>query len=288
MFFFKKKKLVVECFTQSESLAEVGIPKAARFFPDWWKDLPKSIDVVPDSFVLPNPPMQNPLEQNPLELNPPMQNPFDPFSQEKSRPLLQNPLNAIKFPTFTMKTCAGFLDLYKMGNIVPLWSEMIIEVDEFSYKWRTPDKSCPPIVQHAKYQFCTEKYKLNEKWRHAKFESPWTLRCSKDVKFLMTEPSYNQLNNDYGIKVLPGVIEFKYQNSLNVNTFIPARPRKIELDYLYPMAHLICLDSNYDVEFKSIQVSADEYGKLNRFSKHRPFFLNSFNKIKKCPFHNSK
>ena len=274
MFFFKKKKLVVECFTQSESLAEVGIPKAARFFPDWWKDLPKSID-LPNSLAQLNPPMQNPLE------------PDSPDSQEK-RLLPQNHLNRVKFPTFTMKTCAGFLDLYKIGNIVPLWSEIIIEVDEFSYKWRAADKNCPPIVQHPKFQFSTEKYKINEKWRHAKFESPWTLRCSKDVKFLMTEPSYNQLNNDYGIKILPGVIEFKYQNSLNVNTFIPARPRRIELDYLYPMAHLICLDNNYNVEFKSIQVSADEYGKLNRISKHKPFFLNSFNKIKKCPFHNSK
>lgn len=242
MFFFKKKKLVVECFTLSETLAKVGIPRASRFLPDWWKDLPKSVNI--------------------------------------------KPTNSIEFPTFTMKTCPGFLDLYKIGNILPLWSEIIIEVDEISYKWKASYPGCPPITEHPKVQFSTEKYKINEKWRHAKFESPWAVRCKKDVKFICIEPSYNQLNNDFGIKVLPGVFDFKYQNGLHINTFIPAQSKRMHLEYMYPLAHLICLDNSYDVEFKSIQVGQEEYGKINRFAKHRPYFLNSFNKLKKCPFHN--
>jgi hypothetical protein len=243
MFLFKKKKLILECFTRIPRIAEIGIPRASAFIPEWWKAVPKALN-------LPNP-------------------------------------QGMVMPTHTMKTCAGFIDLYQQGNIQPLWSELIIEVNEKSYTWQFADNFSPPIIEHPKNQYATEHFNFNN-WRHAKFESPWLVKCNKDVKFLGFEPSYNHLLNDYGLKMLPGVVDFKYQHGLNVNVFIPAIIRRIKLDYCYPMYQWICLDSDYDVEWKPIVVDEIEYRKVEYSSNHRPYFIGTFKKARKCPFSGGK
>lgn len=240
MFFFKKKKLVVDCFTKVEQLAKIGIPKASEYIPQWWKAIPKS----------------------------------------------HNGPNAMgmAIPKTTMKTCAGFIDLYRRGNILPLWSDLIIDINETSYTWQFADTHPDnQIREHDSYQFATEGYKF-EHYRHAKLEAPWMAKCSKDVKFLAIEPTYNNIVNDYGIKFLPGVVDFKHQHGINVNLFIPSEIRRIKMNYLDPLYHWICLDDTYEVEFKSILVDAVEYQKIERACQFHPNFIGTFAKSKKCPF----
>jgi hypothetical protein len=243
MFFFRKKKLIVEAFTKVPQIAEVGLPLARHYIPDWWKEIPRSRNFA-------------------------------------------NP-TGMTVPAHTMKTCAGFIDLYKIGVIQPLHSELIIEVNETSYTWQYADRLSPPVVEHPSHQYATEKYDFS-KWRHAKIESPFLVRCNKDVKFLGIEPTYNQLLNDYGIKTLPGVVDFKYQHGLNVPMFIPAIIRRIKLDYGYPLYQWICLDSDYDVEWKPIVVDDNEYRKIEYASNYRPHFIANFRKVKNCPFSGGK
>lgn len=43
MFFFRKKTLLIDCFTPVEGAFKYAKPKlAAEFVPDWWKELPKT------------------------------------------------------------------------------------------------------------------------------------------------------------------------------------------------------------------------------------------------------
>jgi hypothetical protein len=42
MFLFKKKKIILDCFTYNSSAYEYGkIERASKFYPDWWKNTPK-------------------------------------------------------------------------------------------------------------------------------------------------------------------------------------------------------------------------------------------------------
>ena len=44
IFNFKKKKIVLQCFANSQHLAEyVPIQMASSFYPNWWKELPKAV-----------------------------------------------------------------------------------------------------------------------------------------------------------------------------------------------------------------------------------------------------
>jgi hypothetical protein len=241
MFFFRKNKLVVEAFTKVQPLADIGIPRASQFIPEWWKNLPKTI--------------------------------YGPNE------------NGMAVPRQTMRSCAGFIDLYNRGHILPMWSDVLLEINETSYTWQFADHNAPGIVEHGKHQYTTEEYKFDH-YRHAKLEAPWLVRCNKDVKFLAIEPTYNNLVNDYGIKYLPGVVDFKYQHGINVNLLLPAQIRRIKINHLDPLYHWICLEDDYNVEFKSIVVDSLEYEKLERASNFRPHFTGSFLKARKCPFNN--
>jgi hypothetical protein len=45
MFFFKRSKIVVDCFTTQSAINELfPIQKASKFYPDWWKNLPKTFN----------------------------------------------------------------------------------------------------------------------------------------------------------------------------------------------------------------------------------------------------
>jgi hypothetical protein len=45
MFFFKKSKIVIDCFTLSETIAKTSpIDLAIKYMPDWWKQLPNTFE----------------------------------------------------------------------------------------------------------------------------------------------------------------------------------------------------------------------------------------------------
>ena len=58
MFFFRKKSIVIDCFTAISGAMEYAKPKnAAEFIPQWWKDLPKTY--VNDNSFYPIPTMRS-------------------------------------------------------------------------------------------------------------------------------------------------------------------------------------------------------------------------------------
>ena len=50
IFFFKKSKIVIDCFCPSETIVKTSpIDLAIKYVPDWWKDLPNTFE-QPDTF----------------------------------------------------------------------------------------------------------------------------------------------------------------------------------------------------------------------------------------------
>jgi len=202
MFFLPKKKVVLHCYTDVPAYSEYApIEKASNFFPDWWKNLPKSY------------------KEGDLQSS-------------------------------TMKGCVGFTDLYSRGFILPMWSEVNIAIGEignlawrYQYRDKTSHASFHPAIQRGDY--------LPENhYQHLKLVAPWRFHCDYDVDFMFVEPTYNMEElNTY--KVLPGVLNFKYQSSVNVNLMITKKPEAYELQipFLRPMAHIIPLD-NKEIEIK--------------------------------------
>ena len=196
----------------------------------------------------------------------------------------------------TMKLCPGFTQLFAKGFVLPLWSEVSIDIE----------KKIDPDVENHKYQFRYQfsdeisSFGLHEaeqsggvypisEYQHLKFMSPWLFSCTEDISFLQIQSSWN-FKNPEKMFIPPGVLNFKYQRATHVNALWP---RGIEdtihdLDFGQPLTHYIPLTER-KVELQLHLISSEEFSNMNKMML-RTSFLNKYNKNKKilkergCPF----
>jgi hypothetical protein len=123
------------------------------------------------------------------------------------------------FHATTMKSCPGFIDVFSRGLMMPLWSDLAIEVGAVgstSFRWQFSDQvsdiSVHPQVQRG--SFLPE-----QEFQHLKLTSPWSYFTKDDVDFASVFPIWNQHRPDlmFGPHA---VLNFKHQNSTHVNLFL--------------------------------------------------------------------
>lgn len=248
MFWFKRRKIVVDAFTCDQlAIQQYPITRAAKHIPDWWRNLPSTWPTPDFEFV----------------------------------------------PEATAKYCQGFIDLYSRGFILPLWSDVAIELS-----WKNEQRNWKYRFADHKTNFSMHDYRSiqgmvsPDLYQHFKFPAPWVLESKKDTKFLMTQPVWSNGDNINKFTVLPGVIDFKYQFSLNVNAlfeYIPDTTRQIMLEAGSPLAHIIPLTED-SVEIRCHEITTEEFNRrtlvLSKFKgnyKERKIQLNK-NEPSKCPF----
>ena len=185
-------------------------------------------------------------------------------------------------PQTTIRGCAGIIEHYKQGFMMPMWSDLSVIVENKGYRWQFSDYKTTAYT-HPSNQW--ETFADKEKYGHLKITSPYFLKTKKDINWLCIEPFWNnQLNNDYF--VTPGTLNFKYQHTTNINMMIPLHDRNFIIKHGHPMLHLIPL-SEYNVELKHHLVSEEEMRKLNvpLISFTNSYFKRKSITDKKCPFH---
>jgi hypothetical protein len=129
LFFFKKKKLVIDAFC-SKSFGHAydyaPIDYAHNFYPDWWKNLPK-IEVAPEKF------------------------------------------GAKDINNLNMRLCGGIVDHYKRGFILPMWTDFYAKSDStntYSYQFSDSKSSCAfhPISQRKGFYEDHTNMKIISPW----------------------------------------------------------------------------------------------------------------------------
>ena len=249
MFFFKKRKIVLDLFTCRQQVFDTAKPKnAAQFYPEWWKQLPRSVQMAPSDM----------------------------------------------FPIATMRRCMGMVDHYRHGFIVPLWSDLAVELAPQGYtgcKAQFSDcvSTLSTHVQAARGAFLPETH-----FSHLKLEAPWAAKCSEDVHFTWEQPTWSMWEPDKYV-VLPGTVEYKYQYSLNANLMFIKGPekRRIDIKHGQPIAHITPL-SERDLELRYHMVTSEEYGrmmqgeKISNLDNYRIYRRARESEERKCPFGGTK
>lgn len=185
------------------------------------------------------------------------------------------------YPQPTMRTCAGFTSLYKEGFIIPMWSDLAVDVSPIgntNFSWQFSDKQSS-ASSHATAQ--RGNYLPETDYVHLKLDNPWFLKTDKLIKFIWMQPSWN-LNDFSKLHISPGITEYKYQHGANINLFIKRDVEQsiVNIDFGQPMAHLIP-QSDVNIKLKHHLVSNDEYDKI--FKLHTNVsFTNKYSSIKKC------
>lgn len=193
-FFFKKKPLVLNCVTNRRDVMTFApIQKASKFYPEWWKQLPKT-------YLVPN----------------------------------------INMEATTMKSCVGMRDLFQHGLIIPLWSDFVIDIGEIGVNESMVNFSdgMTSAIPHQQQQ--RGEYAPDNLFQHLKINSPWLLQCEEEVPFMWLEPTWNMVDiKNY--KVLPAVIEYKYQYGTHINLIFTREQikKKVFIPFSTPMAHIV-------------------------------------------------
>jgi hypothetical protein len=238
MFWFKRKKIIVDCLTFDKTIYEYSqLQKAIKFYPDWWKKLPN--EYYHGVYTVP-----------------------------------------------TMKRCHGLIDNYAYGFILPLWSDLnLIIKDRKIHQWQYADGFSEAVI-HDSAQMGD--YMDGSEAAHIKLTTPWRLKSKSEVPFHCVQPYWNY--KPFAFMSMPsGIINFKYQPSLNVNMFINVKENSmIELKFGTPLLHIIPLTEK-EVVLKHHLVDVQEYKSMRGVVK----FAGNYKEIKKkkqekerkCPFH---
>lgn len=183
--------------------------------------------------------------------------------------------------TMTMKTCYGFLELYKRGVILENWCDLKIKVEPNGFRYMFSDGQKPE--EHSRHQIGTG----FKDFHQLKLSSPWIFKEKTGVKFHFNGTMWDL--EDYNFRVVPGVVDFRLNGYTNVNIMIP----KIECEYSIPvgqsLAHIIPL-SEKNLKIKNHLISRQEYDTISRHSSSLYMGwrgvkkLLDRNKERKCPY----
>lgn len=188
-----------------------------------------------------------------------------------------------------LKQCVGFLDYYKKGFILPLWSDLVLNIgakNTLDYRWQYSDRTSSIEEHHPKQ---TNNHFDPLLYQHLKLISPWLFSCDEDISFLAVEPGwqFDMLGN---ARVLSGVIGFKYQTSANINIFFPREEKETEvlLAAGMPLYHLIPLTER-KITIKTHLVSDEHFNRISQINATIKF-MRHYEKREKllstsgCPF----
>lgn len=143
-------------------------------------------------------------------------------------------------PAPTMRTCNGFIDLYQHGYVMPLWSDLIIKVNEDrSYNWIFSDLNSS-ATHHPQEQgggFVTA-----NNIQVLKLHCPWRIKTKEELYWNYMAPFWSQSVQDDWVTP-PGIVSFYQQRSINIFLLVKnmTTARVFQIDFLTPALHLVPL-----------------------------------------------
>lgn len=203
-----------------------------------------------------------------------------------------NELN-LKLPT--MKNCTGIIDIYKKGIIVPLWSDLQFRVVEKN-QWVAgfSDHSTNQPTSHPRYQLGENNTEFNN-CVHVKIDAPWLfVDVNKTgVSFLQQGCFWNNIPTQRLFQVCPGVLNYKFQHSVNINAFLTSNnPEEFVILANTPILQMIPLCER-ELELQVELISYQDWSKIND-KQAATCFYDKYERLKKiamqkesqskCPF----
>lgn len=207
-------------------------------------------------------------------------------------PTYKNPIVPVQ--NGTMKYCAGFNEHYRHGFMMPMWSDLAVEVGPIGSEsgMHMFVDGVSTAVKHPIEQRGFE-YLPEDHYTHLKLESPWVFHCDEDVKWHMA-PAFWNFENPAGVFIPPATVEYKYQHGTHVNMFLQrqAQPHVYRFDHGQPLVHFVPL-SERPVELRihlktqpEMQIiSAGACLKfVNTYGSRKKAVIQNEAEAKKCPF----
>jgi len=181
----------------------------------------------------------------------------------------------------TIRTCPGVVEIFKEGIIIPNWCDLYIDWSKPNLYWE-PDEMGQ---SHPDWQWNSSQ--TFKEYHHLKIGSPWKFREKTGSKFMFTNPFWNVPTLKYFTP--NGITEYKYQNSTNINLWIPKNgfPKNLTINAGTPLAQIVSLE-NKKIKVHMHEVSKEEWDDDNlsyMFSQAGQYYKRKKILESKCPYH---
>ena len=171
---------------------------------------------------------------------------------------------------------------------LPLWCDLAINISNLNNKkqilWQFVDNNSKAET-HPTIQY--QNFITDTKLQHLKIVAPWIIREKNKIEFLASNPIWAQSDLNDHVSVLPGVINFKYNTSVNPQLILNypqvEKVNSILIPAGAPIYHLFPL-SDRKIKFRYHLLSNEDYWShyTDKFSNH---YMHRKKLIDKCPFH---
>lgn len=178
----------------------------------------------------------------------------------------------IRVPIPTMKRCDSIMRSFKNAYDVRSQFEILVRSEEDTVYYHMPYSDPDAVTLFSPHQ------KPFFNLPHFKINSTWYLREKDGVEFMLGDAYWH--NYDEPWRVVPGILNFKYQGAVHVNVSIPPNTPQFGIDAGQSIAQLIPL-SDKKVEIKHHLVSTEEWNRLRDVSGVRHSFVGKYSKNKK-------
>lgn len=156
-----------------------------------------------------------------------------------------------------MRNCYGFVAQHAKSFVLPMWSDLDVEVgSDGGYGWRFNDMRSK-AVSHLGQQY--HGWVDSSSTVHIKLEAPWRFVCSEEVHFQWSDAMWGR-PNVFDYYSPPAIVEYKYQAGTAVNLIFNTanRPKKFFIPHGQPLVYITPLTER-PVEFRCHLVSEEVF-----------------------------
>jgi hypothetical protein len=234
MFFFKKQKITLHCFTYDPMIASTTpIMPTIKFYPAWLKDLP--LETV----------------------------------EEKTNP---GTGKVHRVPSGTVKGCPGLVEYFKTGFMAPLWTDVSVVIEpDGKYSFMSADNPFA-LESHWPGQWSGfdgyQHVKIVLPW-HLEESTGVKFLIQKPYWTSNKDPVWINKLAPAG-----GVIDFASQHALHLHTFMekPGMRQEFIMNIGTPLVHIIPLTAA-EVDLKIEVIDEQEWIKRTQISTGAKTFL---------------
>lgn len=182
----------------------------------------------------------------------------------------------INRPIATLRICSGLIDTYKNMLSIPLWCDIKVKTNgegQMAWLCSTQDTN---IENHIRPQFDHEEF---DNLIHMKIMVPWILQEKFGVNFQLFQSDWNTPSNIFKYRVPSGVTNYKYQNAVHCNIFLPNVENDFDLKAGTTLLNLMPLTER-KVIVKNHLIDSAEYLKKEQLSMYPNTFVARYKYLK--------
>lgn len=152
----------------------------------------------------------------------------------------------------TVRTCPGMQELFKKGIVIPSWCDLYVNANNNDIQTEPAEMA----ESHPTWQW--NNHVALKDYMHLKIASPWKFKEKTGVNFLFTNVFWSNTTDQYFVP--NGLVEYKYQNTTNINMWVRKTFAKKEFTISAgtPLAQIIPLDDK-EIVIHMHEIDEKEY-----------------------------